>query len=112
MRVPDKRRQSAKGPLTVPKPTVEDLRRVETQFNHAGTEFLKVDVATALTFAETALTADDPEKKQRNQKSARKAYDTVLRMANKVALPDQAAQELKDGLQKLNAKLKQLGEAV
>lgn len=112
MRVPGKRRQSAKAPLTVPKPTVAELRMAEAQFNRAGTEFLKVDVATALTFADTALTADDPEKKRRNQKSARKAYDTVLRMAKKVSLRDRDVQELKDGLQKLNAKLKQLGEAV
>jgi hypothetical protein len=110
--VPEKRRPIEKSPLTVPKPTIEELQRAETKFNRAGTEFLKVDVATALTFADTALSTDDPDKRQRNRKSARKAYDTVLRMAQKVTLREHDAQELKDGLQKLNAKLRQLGEAV
>ncbi|HEX6824431.1 MAG TPA: hypothetical protein VF123_20390 [Candidatus Sulfotelmatobacter sp.] len=110
MTMPGKHRPSQKPPLTVPKPTLADLQRVEKQFNRAGADFLKVDVATAMTFAETALGTDDPVKKQRNRKSARKAYDTVLRMAKKIALRDADAKELKAGLLELNAKLRRLGE--
>lgn len=112
MRVPGKHRPIEKAPLTVPKPTIEELQRTEMQFNRAGIDFLKVDVATAMTFAQTALSTGDPVKRRRNQRSARKAYDTVLRMATKVTLRDHDAEELKQALQQLNAKLKQLGEAI
>lgn len=87
-----------------------DLEKTGKEFNRAGTDFLKVDVATALTFAHNALTADDPFKKARNQKSARKAYDTVLRMSQKISLTDEDANELKAGLQQLKANLAKLGE--
>jgi hypothetical protein len=110
MRVPEKSRSPRTPRLTVPKPTVADLEKTERQLNRAGTDFLKVDAATALTFSQNALTADDPSKKARNQKSARKAYDTILRMSNKVALTDRDAEELRAALQQLKANLVKLGE--
>lgn len=89
-----------------------DLANTQQQFNRTGTEFLKVDVATALTFAATALNTDDPEKKRRNQRSARKAYDTVLRMTQKVTLTPQDAKELSKSLHLLRANLMRLGEVL
>lgn len=86
------------------------LANTQQQFNRAGTDFLKVDVATALTFADAALNADTPEKKRRNQRSARKAYDTVLRMSKKVSLPSKDAEELHHSLTQLKASLRRLGE--
>lgn len=87
-----------------------DLAATRQQFNRAGTDFLKVDVATALTFADAALNTDNPEKTRRNQRSARKAYDTILRMSQKVTLPSKDAEELRDSLTQLKAKLMRLGE--
>lgn len=89
---------------------VANLANTQQQFNRAGTDFLKVDVATALTFADAALSADTPEKKRRNQRSARKAYDTVLRMAQKVTLPNKDAEELRESLSQLRSNLQRLGE--
>ena len=101
-----------KSHLIVPGPTVADLKRTEQQFNRAGTNFLKADVATALTFSEVALSTDDPDKKRRNQQSARKAYDTVLRMAKKINLREEDAKELKDALRQLQTNLVRLGETL
>ena len=109
--VPEKSRSTRKPRLTVPKPTVADLVDTAQQFNRAGTDFLKVDVATALTFSETALATDDPDKRQRNQKSARKAYDTIVRMAQKITLQKEDARQLKEALHQLQANLVRLGES-
>jgi hypothetical protein len=92
------------------RPTLDRLLASEREMNRAGCDFLKVDVATALTLAQTALSTDDPVKKRRNRKSARKAYDTVIRIAKKIALTDQDAKYLEKGLKRLRAELTQLGE--
>lgn len=92
------------------RPTLDSLLASAREMNRAGADFLKVDVSTALTFTQTALSTDDPVKKRRNRKSARKAYDTVVRMAKKIALTDQDAKDLEKGLKRLRADLTQLGE--
>lgn len=110
MRMPDKIPRQPSTRLQVPKPTLEDWLVSAREFNRAGTEFLKVDVATGLMLAKAALSSRDAEKKQRNQKSARKAYDTIVRMLTKVTPTDADAQQLNDGLHQLKADLVQLGE--
>ena len=80
------------------------------EFNRTGTEFLKVDVATGLTFAKAALDSHDPEKKRRNQRSARKAYDTIVRMLKKITPTDADARQLDASLHQLKNELIQLGE--
>jgi phage shock protein A len=92
-------------------PTVAKIRASEQELNRTGTEFLKIDVATAQTFAKIALDTEDPAKKRRNQKSARKAYDTILRLAKKITLSDQDVSKLEQELRRLKADLIQLGEA-
>lgn len=92
------------------RPALDRLLASEREMNRAGCDFLKVDVATALLFAQTALSTDDPVKKRRNRKSARKAYDTVIRIAKKIVLTDQDAKYLEKGLKQLRAELTQLGE--
>ena len=110
MRVPGKNPSTAIARHLVAKPTVDELLTSKRQVNRAGIDFLKVDVATALILAEAALRADDPGKKQRNQKSARKAYDTIVGTAQKLTLSDGDAKELKRGLRRLRVTLMQLGE--
>lgn len=80
------------------------------EFNRTGTEFLKVDVATGLTLAKAALTTGSAEKRERNQKSARKAYDTIVRILNKITPTEADAKELNDSLDELKANLVKLGE--
>jgi DNA invertase Pin-like site-specific DNA recombinase len=69
-----------------------------------------VDVVTGLTFAKAALDSRDEDKKLRNQKSARKAYDTIVRMLNKITPTDADARQLHESLQQLKSHLIQLGE--
>jgi hypothetical protein len=108
--MPGKTPPNRKTGMVVAKPTREELLASSQQLNRVGTEFLKADIATGRTFVEAALSSDDPEKKRRNQKSARKAYDTVVRMLKKITPNDADAQELNAGLQRLKADLVELGE--
>ena len=108
--VPGKGSQPVSHVLTVATPTVADLERLGKQSNRAGAAFLKADISTALTFSENALNADNPKNRERNQRSARKAYDTVLRLSKKVTLPDEDARKLQAGMRSLKAKLIRLGE--
>ncbi len=95
-----------------PKPTADQFVATRERMNRVSADFLKVDVETALTFASNALNTEDGVKKERNRKAARKAYDTVLRLAQKIELTDKEANTLNRGLEKLRADLLALGEAV
>ena len=109
--MPDKIPPQRKPPRQLPKRTREQLLASKRQFNRTGTEFLKVDVVTGLTFAKAALDSRDEDKKLRNQKSARKAYDTIVRMLNKITPSKADAQQLHENLQQLKNDLIQLGES-
>jgi hypothetical protein len=107
--MPDKNPRQRKSSQAA-KATREEVLANLREFNRTGTQFLKVDVATGLTFAKAALDSSDAEKKRRNQKSARKAYDTIVRMLNKITPSDADAQQLNDSLHQLKKNLIQLGE--
>jgi len=81
----------------------ERLRRTQM-------DFLEIDLALGRTFSTTALQADDAEKRARNQRAARKAFDTVLRFMGKVAATDGDAKRLKEDLSRLKRDLTALGE--
>ena len=96
----------------VPKPTLEQLASLRNRMQRTSADFLKVDVETALTFTSSAMNAESARKKDRNRKAARRAYDTVVRLAKKVDLTDAEAHTLDRGLKKLKEDLRALGEAV
>ena len=110
MMVPKKGSENKEFHYVVPRPTPAELLAIEKQFNKTGADFLKVDLATALTFVATARHADDPGKKRRNQQFARKAYETVLKMAKRVHLSSDDRGELQRGLRRLRSELIELGE--
>lgn len=87
-----------------------ELLLQEREFNHVSVDFLKIDVATALTFVSIARETDDAVKKGRNQRAARKAYDTVQKFAKRVDLNHDDAQILSSGLARLKSELRTLGE--
>jgi hypothetical protein len=93
-----------------PKPAVDELLANGKEFNRVSTDFLKVDAATALTFAGIALQTHDVVRKRRNQRAARKAYDTIRRLAKDVALAGDDAEMLAGALARLKSKLQTLGE--
>jgi aspartyl-tRNA synthetase len=88
----------------------EDIFSRES-LDRASAEFLKIDVQTALTFMMIARQTQDNSRQQRNLRAARKAYDTVLRLRNRILLNEEDARELTSGLKKLRSELEQFGEA-
>lgn len=95
-----------------PKPTVDEVLASQSRPNKVSTEFLKVDLETGLTFANLALQADDNAKKERNRRAARKAYDTIVRLIDRVILTDAETKFFKKNLQRLKDDLIKLGEAL
>lgn len=93
-----------------PPPGLAEMLALKKRFNQTGTEFLKVDLSTAMTFVSAAHHTSDPVKRQRNRKAARSAYDTVVRMAKKLSLSDADAEELSKNLGRLRSELVELGE--
>src|SRR5215471_7694206 len=75
-------RQHASSETT--KALTERLTATGKQLNATNADFLKIDVETALTFSELALTTDNTEKKKRNRENARRAYNTILSLSPRV----------------------------
>lgn len=87
-----------------------ELLEQSKKFKQVSTDFLKVDLETALTFTGIALQADNDAKKKRNQQSARKAYDTILKLLRNVEPEEGDAQVLRSNLERLKSELQRLGE--
>lgn len=79
--------------------------------NAVMVEFLRIDLDLAMTFIEIAASTTGAENIARCRSAARKAYDTVLRMANRVDLSPTEAAEIQKGLAKLKFALQRLGES-
>jgi hypothetical protein len=93
------------------RPTVDELLSVSAQLNRTSTDFLKVDLETALTFSSIALQSlDDPIKRQRNRRNARRGYDVIVRLMVRVSLTEDDARHIDLNLQRLKRELQQLGE--
>jgi len=80
--------------------------------NRAGADFLQIDSEVALTFCGIALAAKDEEKKRRTTQTARKAYDTILRLMEGVDLTDAEKAKLDRTLLRLKSELQRLGETL
>lgn len=93
-----------------PRPTLAELQASGEKLNRTGTEFLKTDLKTLLTFTSSALQTDNPEKRTRQRRVARKGYDTVLRLLKKVTLTKDDAVFISKHLRRLKSELKTLGE--
>jgi hypothetical protein len=75
-------------PYAVPKPTMDEILAAVARHNKTSPDFLKTDIETALTFAGIARTADSAKDRERNRRAARNAYDTVVRLIERVELTD------------------------
>ena len=80
--------------------------------NRAGVDFLKLDLEVGLTFSHMALETQDSEKRARTRRAARRAYDTVLKLSEKVPLTNQDAESLARNLLRLKCDLALLGEVL
>ena len=97
-------------PPAADNPRFAELQESGKRLNQVTTDFLKVDLETALTFAGIALQADSEAKRTRNRQSARKAYDTVTKLLHNVEPDEGDAEELRSNLQRLKSELEMLGE--
>jgi hypothetical protein len=104
------KKSTEKHPLHVAKDLAEQLRATGEQLNSSSAEFLKVDAETALTFSRLALETDDPEKKERNRKNARRAYDTILHLRGNVSFTHSQEAYLREKMGRLKSDLERLGE--
>jgi hypothetical protein len=102
--------QRAKARYAAPKPTIDEILAAVARHNKIGTNFLKTDIETALTFAGTARAAENSEDRARNLRAARKAYDTVVRLAERVELTGHDARIPGRSLARLKSELRGLGE--
>src|SRR5215467_1274695 len=89
-------------------PLEKQLTRAGKQLNATNADFLKIDVETALTFSGLALETDNEEKKQRNRKNARKAYDTILHLWGRVILTPSEEAYLHKMMSRLKSELEAL----
>ena len=88
----------------------DGLTKTGQQLNSTNVDFLKIDVETALTFTKIALETDDREKRDRNRKNARKAYDTILHLRKKVEFRPSQDKFMNEKIEQLKGDLITLGE--
>lgn len=81
-------------------------------YTSVAVDFLLTELDTGLTFARLALAArsDNPQKRERNRKNARKAYDSLLRFQARTAFSSPEKTRLEEGKKELRAALRSLGE--
>jgi hypothetical protein len=88
-----------------------DFLQLQEIFRNTGLDFLRTDLAIALTTTNIAATAaEGSEKRQRNTRNARRAYDTILRLRERLVTTSGETKELDDKLLDLEVALARLGE--
>jgi hypothetical protein len=78
--------------------------------NRIGAEFLQVDSEIALTFSALGLEARDEGKRRRLSQTARKAYETIMRLRQGIKLTDAESSKLNANLERLRNELQSLGQ--
>lgn len=73
-------------------------------------DFLRIDSEVGLTFSGIALVATDRETRGRTTNVARKAYDTITRLRERIVLTDAEEAALDHNLLRLKGELQSLGQ--
>ena len=107
----NRRKQSIEAErLGEPYAAAEGLSETGQQLNATNADFLRIDVETALTFSQMALETDNPEKRDRNRRNARKAYDTITHLRGKVVFTAAQEEHMNEKTEHLKRDLTKLGE--
>jgi len=86
-------------------------QQLVSTLQRSGADFLFLDLDIALMMATSALTAGaDTQKKARRQRIARRAYDTILYLSQRLKMTRQKGRELKEKLAVVRRTLEELGE--
>jgi len=92
---------------------LKSRQQLREDFNQNGFAFLMTDLDSALAFAQLAMRLNiDPEVKRRNLINARKAYDTVVRLREKLQLDSGQLSAFDEKRTNLKNALEQLGERI
>lgn len=78
--------------------------------NKLGADFLQIDSEIALTFSGIALQSRNPERRISATRTARKAYDAIMRLRKKIDLNEAQRDNLDAKLRRLKSELQSLGE--
>ena len=78
--------------------------------NAIGAEFLQVDSEIALTFSGLALGARDEGNRGRTAQAAHRAYETIMRLRERIELTEAQTEKLDRNLLRLKSELQRLGE--
>ena len=92
------------------KPSRAQRRTLKSRTNRLRVNFLQIDSEIALTFANLALTASNPEKKKRTTHTARRAFDAIMRLREDTDLEDADKDKLEANLRRLKSELQSLGQ--
>jgi hypothetical protein len=92
------------------RPTTDEVLATRDQLNRVRAEFLRVDLQTAFTFVKIARQTENTFRRERSCRAARRAYETVLSLAQKVDLSAKDSDLTRSGLTKLKTDLEDLGE--
>lgn len=77
----------------------------------AGFRFFVTDLDLAMTLTRIASDSqEDSQKRDRNQASARQAYDSISRISARAVLNDKEREQVKEKLNRLRSALERLGE--
>jgi hypothetical protein len=107
---PQKRQFGIPSALRTGHEKIQQLTATGRQMNETNVEFLKIDVETALIFTQLALTSENRDKVNRNRRSARKAYDTILRLRRHVTFTPSQEGYMVEMMSRLKNELELLGE--
>lgn len=90
---------------------VTQSRQLVSTSEREGLTFLSIDLDIGLTMAHSALNAGrDQCKRVRNQQTARRAYDTILHLSERLKGPVEERVHLREKLATLKQMLTKLGE--
>ena len=88
-----------------------DFAQIEHDLERNGYILLRSDIDVALTLTKIASKAKkDSDRRTRNQATARRAYDQILRLLGRLRLGEEQKNEVKDKLEVLKSALRKLGE--
>ena len=95
------------------KDETQQLWRAESseQAKRVAVQFLQIESEIALTFSGIALTANNGEKRIRAAQTARKAYETIMRLRQRFQLTDAENHILDANLQRVQSELQSLGSS-
>ncbi len=78
--------------------------------HRTGFNFLMTELTVGMTLARSASLKRNPDRRQTTIGAARHAYDTSVRLAERLQLPEAQKQKLNRRRERLKGTLEQLGE--